>query len=125
MIFGIPGSGKSTFALHLSEVMQLPLYHLDRYFFIEEWQERKYEDFLTIQANLVQQESWIIDGNATKSLEMRYSQANIVLYFRFNRLLCLYRIFKQLVFKDHRISYRAEEIFRMCSFAFNSISLGI
>jgi hypothetical protein len=32
----------------------------------------------------------------------------MVLYFRFNRLLCLYRIFKRLVFKDHRISDRAE-----------------
>ncbi|MEZ5315620.1 MAG: GNAT family N-acetyltransferase [Chlamydiales bacterium] len=108
MIFGIPGSGKSTFALHLSEILQLPLHHLDRYFFIEGWKERKYEDFLEIQTNLVKQESWIIDGNAIKSLELRYSQAHMVLYFRFNRLLCLYRIFKRLVFKDHRISDRAE-----------------
>lgn len=108
IIFGIPGSGKSTFALHLNELTQLSLYHLDRYFFVEGWKERKYEDFLEIQANLVKQESWIIDGNAIKSLEMRYSQAHIVLYFRFNRLLCLYRIFKRLIFKDHRISDRAE-----------------
>jgi len=34
MIVGIPGSGKSTFALKLSQFLDLPLYHLDKYFFI-------------------------------------------------------------------------------------------
>jgi adenylate kinase family enzyme len=108
MIFGIPGSGKSTFAVRLGALLHLPVFHLDRYFFIEDWKERNYEDFLQIQRRLVEQAEWIIDGNATKSLEMRFRHADVVLYFRFNRLLCLWRIFKRLAFKDHRISDRAE-----------------
>ncbi len=108
MIFGIPGSGKSTFAVQLGIILQLPVFHLDKYFFIKGWQERDYDDFLRIQRDLVEQDAWIIDGNATKSLEMRYSQADVVLYFRFNRLLCLWRVFKRLVSKDDRISDRPE-----------------
>ena len=32
MIFGRPGSGKSTFAVELALKLNLPLYHLDKYF---------------------------------------------------------------------------------------------
>ena len=108
MIFGIPGSGKSTFAAKLSQQLGLPLYHLDKYFFVRDWQERDYSEFLGIQRRLVEQKQWIIDGNATKSLEMRFSRSDVVLYFRFNRLLCLWRIFKRLIYKSPHISDRAE-----------------
>jgi adenylate kinase family enzyme len=46
MIFGIPGSGKSTFAAKLSQQLGLPLFHLDKYFFTRDWQERDYDEFL-------------------------------------------------------------------------------
>lgn len=52
MIFGIPGSGKSTFALKLSRLLNLPLFHLDKYFFVSGWEERNYEEFLQIQQGL-------------------------------------------------------------------------
>lgn len=108
MIFGIPGSGKSTFALKLSQILKIPLFHLDKYFFTANWKERSYEEFLHIQKELVNKAEWIIDGNAIRSFEMRFSKADVVLYFRFNRLLCLLRIFKRLFFKNHYISDRAE-----------------
>jgi len=108
MIFGVPGSGKSTFSLKLSRLLNLPLFHLDKYFFVSGWEERNYEEFLQIQKGLVDQDSWVIDGNATRSFEMRFSRADIVIYFRFNRLLCLWRIFKRLVHKHPHISDRAE-----------------
>ncbi len=108
MIFGIPGSGKSTFAMQLGDLLQLPVFHLDRHFYIENWIERNYDEFLQIQKSLVEKEAWIIDGNNSKSFEIRFSRADTILYFRFNRFLCLWRIFKRLFFKDQRISDRAE-----------------
>lgn len=108
MIFGIPGSGKSTFALKLSRLLNLPLFHLDKYFFISGWEERNYEEFLQIQKGFVDQDSWVIDGNSTRSFEMRFSKADTVIYFRLNRILCLWRIFKRLIHKHPHISDRAE-----------------
>jgi adenylate kinase family enzyme len=52
MIFGRPGSGKSTFALKLSQTTGLPLYHLDKYFFESHWKERNYQEFLSDQQSL-------------------------------------------------------------------------
>lgn len=108
MIFGLCGSGKSHFALQLSFILGIPLYHLDRYFFIENWIERNNKEFLQLQQNIVDKERWIIDGNATRSLEMRYSKADTAIYFHFNRYQCLWRIFKRLLLKNPDIQDRAE-----------------
>lgn len=108
MIFGLPGSGKSTFALTLSQQLNLPLYHLDKHFFIEHWVERPKEDFLSLQQAIVAQDQWIIDSNALGSLEMRYARANLVLYFFMPRPLCFRGLIKRRFFKDDSIQDRAE-----------------
>jgi adenylate kinase family enzyme len=107
MIFGLPGSGKSTFALTLNQALKLPLYHLDKYFYVENWVERDKEDFLNIQNTLVEKETWIIDGNAIRSLQMRYVRADLVLYFWAPRLVCLSRLIQRRFFKDKSIKDRA------------------
>lgn len=108
MIFGRPGSGKSTFAHYLSAKTKLPLHHLDKYFFVSNWVERDYESFMLIQEALVNEDAWIIDGNSTKSLETRWSKADLVLYFNYNRLTCLYRLVKRLFYPAKHINDRAE-----------------
>lgn len=40
MIFGRPGSGKSTFALQLHKLTEIPLHHVDKHFFEAGWQKR-------------------------------------------------------------------------------------
>lgn len=108
MIFGLPGSGKSTFAVHLARQLNLPLYHLDKHFFVENWVEREKAGFLNLQQEIVNKNRWIIDGNAIGSLEMRYARADLVLYFRISRPLCLKRLVQRRFFKDLSIQDRAE-----------------
>lgn len=107
MIFGLPGSGKSTFSMHLSRKLNLPVFHLDRYFFVKDWIERDKKEFLEIQKSFVDQEKWIIDGNAIRSLEMRYKRADLVIYMAYPRVVCLFRVFKRLFQKDPHIKDRA------------------
>jgi adenylate kinase family enzyme len=107
MIFGRPGSGKSTFAVALHQTTAIPLHHLDFYFYVDNWVERNYEEFLIIQQSFIDQQQWIIDGNATKSLEMRYKRATLCLYFNRPRWLCYWRIIKRIFFKNPAIKDRA------------------
>jgi adenylate kinase family enzyme len=108
MLFGPPGSGKSTFAIDLSSRLQIPLHHLDKYFFVEKWNKREYSDFLRILDELVSEESWIIDGNCMRSLETRFARADTAIYFRFPLHMCLWRILIRR-FQTHRpIDDRAE-----------------
>lgn len=108
MIMGRSGSGKSTFAYELHQKTNFPLYHLDKYFFMDYWQERNYQEFIAIQQALVEQDEWIIDGNSTKSFELRYKRADVCLYFNFPRTLCYWRVFKRLIYKDIAIDDRAD-----------------
>ena len=108
MIIGRPGSGKSTFSFDLHQCLNIPLYHLDKIFFESSWKERKYKEFLDMQQQWVKSSSWIIDGNSTKSYELRYQRATHCLYFNFPRYLCYWRVFKRLWHKNPSIDDRAE-----------------
>lgn len=107
MIFGRPGGGKSTFAIRLSEQLTIPVIHLDKYFYIDNWVERDYQEFLSIQLKFVNQNQWIIDGNNTKSIEMRYQRAEVCLYFNYPKWLCYFRVIKRLLIKHPHIDDRA------------------
>ncbi|WP_158617391.1 hypothetical protein [Legionella sp. km772] len=53
MIIGRPGSGKSTFSVQLQKKLNLPLFHLDKYFFEKNWVERDYQEFLSSQKEMI------------------------------------------------------------------------
>ncbi|MHB9147034.1 MAG: hypothetical protein ACYC2U_01025 [Candidatus Amoebophilus sp.] len=53
MIFGHPGSGKSTFEFTLHQATGILLYHLDKYFYTINWIKHDYAEFLTIQQSFV------------------------------------------------------------------------
>lgn len=108
MIFGRPGSGKSTFALALHKTTKLPLHHLDKHFFTKNWVERDTQEFLKIQQSIVDTDCWIIDGNSIKSLELRYSKADLVLHFNYPKWICYFRVFKRIFAKNSEIDDRAE-----------------
>lgn len=93
-IIGLPGSGKSTFAYELGIVMNIPVHHLDKYVFIGNV-KKDHNEFISIQQNLVNQDSWIIEGCSLKTLEMRFARADVVIYFQFQRLLCIWRVIKR------------------------------
>ena len=108
MIFGRPGSGKSTFALKLHNATKIPLYHLDKYFFVANWAKRDNNEFMQMQHDIVNKDTWIVDGNCTKSLETRYSRADLCLYFNYPKILCLWRMIKRLFHDREHIDDRAE-----------------
>lgn len=108
MVFGLPGSGKSTFATKLAQCLDLPICHLDKHFYIENWVERDYEEFLNIQRSFVDQSRWVIDGNAMRSLEMRFQRADVAIYFHYSVFICLWRILKRVFQKNWHIPDLAE-----------------
>lgn len=107
MIVGRPGSGKSTFAVLLQKILDIPLFHLDKYFFIEHWILQEYETFLSIQKELVAKPCWIIDGNSSRSFDIRYREADLCLFFNLPKWLCYWRVFKRLFSKSSEIDDRA------------------
>lgn len=91
----MPGSGKTTFADLLGKKLGIAVHHLDRHYFLANWEIRPREEFLKAQQEMVESEAWIIEGNSIATLEMRFSKADVVLYFNLPRYVCLWRVFKR------------------------------
>lgn len=115
VIIGLPGSGKSTFASMLGQRLGVPVHHLDRHMFVAGGKKRDKEEFLSIQREMVNEETWIIEGCAMSSLEMRVAQADVIIYFHLPRLLCIWRAFKRFLTNENTLDDTADG----CSKVFN------
>ncbi len=94
-VIGLPGSGKSTFAMQLGKLLGISVEHLDRYQFIGN-KKRDKAEFLAIQDDILAREFWIIEGCSFSTLEKRFEKSDCVIYLRFSKLLCIWRILKRL-----------------------------
>ena len=91
MIMGSPCSGKSTFAVILSELLKLPVVHLDKISikYINNGAWDMMNDEIHTAAN---QSMWIIEGNFTATRDYRLERADTVIYLDFDRYTCLSRL---------------------------------
>lgn len=103
VIIGLPGSGKSTFSIKLGKLLNIPVHHLDTHLWESYGIKRDKQEFLDIQKALIREKSWIIEGCSIKTLEMRYSEADVVIYFQFPRLLCIWRLLKRIFIRDEAL----------------------
>ena len=97
MIIGCCGAGKSTLARRLQKIINLPLYHLDQYYWKENWTETPKEEWEPIVADLANKDEWIIDGNYGGTFKPRIDRADTIIYLKYNTLQCLYRVTKRIV----------------------------
>ena len=96
-IVGSGGAGKSTFAHQLADILHLPVIHLDALYWQPGWVATPQDEWSEKQQQFVQQESWIIDGNYTSTLDVRFTIADTIIFLDFPRLLCLYRAIKRRI----------------------------
>lgn len=97
LVIGSPGSGKSTLSFRLSERLNIPIIHLDKLFWKDGWVERSKEEFDALLVNELEKEEWIIDGNYGRTIELRLKYADTVIFFDYNRFVCLWRVVKRVV----------------------------
>ncbi len=95
-LIGLPGSGKSTFAVRLGRLLSIPVHHLDKHMFEPNGNKRDKQDFLSIQKAIVDEESWIVEGCSFSTFEMRFARADTVIYFFLPRSLCIWRMLKRI-----------------------------
>lgn len=92
MVIGPPGSGKTTLCRRISTHTTLPIHHVDALFFDREWRERPTEEFGRDHAAILEQERWILDGNATQYFAPRAARATHLIYMKTPRLMCTFRV---------------------------------
>ena len=97
VIIGCPGSGKSTLARELGEKLNLTVVHLDRLWWTKDWQNVSMEEFDTRLENALKLESWIIDGNYSRTMDARLAKCDTIIYLDFSRWECLLGVFQRIL----------------------------
>ncbi len=90
-VLGSGGSGKSTAAREIARILSLPLLHLDGLYWLPGWQPRPDAEWAALQRQLAAEDRWIMDGNYGRTLEIRLSRADGVLFLDLPRRICLWR----------------------------------
>ena len=89
IVIGCPGSGKSTFARKLHEKYSLPLYYLDMIWWKDDKSTISQIEFDAKLGEIMAQDSWIIDGNYNRTLEMRVKECDTVFFLDLPAEVCV------------------------------------
>ena len=97
LLIGCPGSGKSTLAKKLGQKTGLPVIHLDTIYWLPHWERRPTEEFESILKEELEKETWIIDGNYNRTLDLRISYCDLIIYLDIPRRVCLWSVIKRRI----------------------------
>ena len=89
IVIGCPGSGKTTFAEKLKDKIGLPLYYLDAIWHKPDRTHISREEYDARLAEILALDSWIIDGNYSRTIESRISVCDTVFMFDLSVEVCL------------------------------------
>ncbi len=109
IIIGNNGSGKSFLAKELSAITGLPIVHLDVEFWGPNWEQPTKEKWIMKQNEFISKEKWIIDGNHTGTMELRFNSADLIIFLDINRLVCLFGVIRRYGKKRSDMPQHLEE----------------
>ena len=97
IIIGCGGAGKSTLAQKMGQKTGLPVVHLDKLFWKPGWVESSKEEIDEKIRLEMEKTRWIMDGNYNRTLPLRVSRADTVIYLDFSRMACLLGVLKRVL----------------------------
>lgn len=89
IVIGCPGSGKTTFSEKLHKCTGLPLFYLDAIWHKPDKTHISREEFDQRLAEIGELEEWIIDGNYSRTIEVRLKMCDTVFLFDLPTEVCL------------------------------------
>lgn len=89
IVIGCPGAGKSFFSQKLSDIWNLPLYHLDMLYHNSDGTHISKEDLEEKLKEIFKKDNWIIDGNYQRTLEMRMKECDTIILLDYPVEVCL------------------------------------
>jgi len=89
IVIGCPGSGKSTFSKALHDATGLPLYHLDMMHWNADGTHVPKCTFMERLHQVLEKESWIIDGNYGSTMELRIQFCDTIFFLDYPLNICI------------------------------------
>lgn len=83
IVIGPSGAGKSYFSKQLASITNLPLYHLDNIFWKEDRTHISRDEFDKKLLEILEKDEWIIDGDYSRTYEIRMKYADTIYFLDF------------------------------------------
>ena len=107
-IIGTSGSGKTTFGRQLAEILRIPFLELDAIFWGPDWSAPEDEILFKKLAVTLEEESWVLDGNYTRTIPIKWDQVDVVIWLDFS----FFRTFLQAISRATIRIVSQEELWR-------------
>jgi adenylate kinase family enzyme len=95
LVIGSGGSGKSTVAKEIASRLGLPLVHLDSLYWHPGWRATENSAWDRVVEELIAAPRWVIDGNYGRTLDVRLTRCDTVIFLDLPRVVCLWRAVKR------------------------------
>ncbi|BCN26019.1 adenylate kinase [Vibrio alfacsensis] len=90
-VVGSSGSGKSTFSQKLADTLDVTYIEMDELFWLPNWEQRDDESFFEQLKNETQRDSWVLDGNYTRTQAYKWERVDTIIWLDYSRSLTMYR----------------------------------
>jgi adenylate kinase family enzyme len=99
LVWGVSGSGKTTFARRLAQALGVPAVQMDALFWKPGWVETPDDEFLDkVRCALDQSpDGWVIDGSYWRVSSAYLDQTDAVIWLRLPWRICFWRLFVRTV----------------------------
>jgi adenylate kinase family enzyme len=97
VVIGPGASGKSTLAVRLGEITELPVIELDKVFWLHGLIPMARDQWISVQQQLVQKNAWILDGDLGPydAVEARLPAADTIIFLDFSVIRCAWRALRR------------------------------
>ena len=110
IVLGCPGSGKSTFSRKLQEATGLPLFHLDNIWWKADRTHISRKEFDEKLDEILQCDRWIIDGDYSRTYEVRFKSCDTVIFLDYSLDECMNGIVERIGTKRTDIPWTEQEL---------------
>ena len=94
-VVGTSGSGKTTFGRQLAAALGVDHIEMDAVFWDKDWQESPDEVFLPNLEAVLNKDRWVLDGNYTRTVDIKWKDVDTVIWVDLPFLQTLWQITKR------------------------------
>lgn len=92
-VIGATGSGKTTLAQQLGDILDLKVIELDALHWMPGWTEKPWVDIRAELDPMTRQDNWVTDGNYGQVRDLVWSRADTIIWLDYPFVIIFFRLF--------------------------------
>ena len=96
-VVGTCGSGKTTFARELADMLSLPCCEMDQLFWKSDWRQSSQDELFQKVREATSRQRWVLDGNYQGTTAIKWEQVQLVIWLDLPFVRTVFRVAKRAI----------------------------